>query len=104
MRLCIVEDSGVDFLEPLSLTRPAFALRCGAGTLLDRQRRLFGNPETGAWVRPSLAGFARLSWMQMPINDGHWLERGPTILVNARWLPPADLLTDRETPRVGLVG
>ena len=39
MRICVFEDAGVRNLEPLTLTRPAFDLRCGAGTLLERQLR-----------------------------------------------------------------
>src|SRR6266478_4757592 len=104
MKLCAFEDTGVEFLEPLSLTRPAFDLRCGAGTLLDRQRRLFGDPETGTWIRPNLVDFARLSHPSMPINDRDWLRRGPTILVNSRWLAPNDVMTDLESPRVGICG
>ena len=45
MRLCVFEDAGVANLEPLSLTRPAFDLWLGAGTQLDRIRRLFGYTE-----------------------------------------------------------
>jgi UDP-N-acetylglucosamine diphosphorylase/glucosamine-1-phosphate N-acetyltransferase len=104
MRLCIFEDNSVDFLEPLALTRPAFDLRCGAGTLLDRQRRLFCNPETGAWLRPNLVDFALLSHADMPLNDDDWLKQGKVTLVNSRWLAPNDVLNDRETPRVGMVG
>jgi hypothetical protein len=33
MRLCLVEDSAVVNLEPLTLTRPVFELRLGSGTL-----------------------------------------------------------------------
>ena len=104
MRLCLFEDSGVDFLEPLALTRPAFDLRCGAGTLRERQRRLFGNLETGAWIRPHLTDQTRLTHPGMAINDDAWLRQGPLTLVNARWLAPADVLSDCTTPRVGLVG
>ena len=39
MRVCVFEDEGVANLEPLTLTRPAFDLRCGAATLLGRQLR-----------------------------------------------------------------
>ena len=104
MRLCIFEDSGVDFLEPIALTRPAYELRCGAGTLIERQRRLFGTFETGAWIRPALVDFARYLRPQMPINDPEWLQAGPVILINARWLAPLDRLTDIDTPRIGMVG
>ena len=54
MRICIYEDSGVALLEPLALTRPAFALLCGARPILDRQRAALGACETGLWVRPEL--------------------------------------------------
>jgi UDP-N-acetylglucosamine diphosphorylase/glucosamine-1-phosphate N-acetyltransferase len=104
MKLCVFEDSAVAFLEPVALTRPAFDLRCGAGTLLDRQRRFFGDGETGAWLRPELVNFARLAHRDMPLNDGDWVRRGPTVLVNARWLAPDDQLSDVATPRVGIVG
>lgn len=103
MRLCVFEDSSVEFLEPLALTRPAFDLRIGTGVLLDRQRRHFGNPETGGWIRNNIADFSRLSHA-MPLNERDWLRRGPTVLCNARWLPPADVLIDLTTPRVGMVG
>jgi hypothetical protein len=39
MRLCLVEDSAVTGLEPLTLTRPVFDLRLGArtvGTKIER--------------------------------------------------------------------
>ena len=44
MRLCIYEDSGAAWLEPITLTRPAFALWCGAERLFERQRRQFAEP------------------------------------------------------------
>lgn len=103
MRLCVFEDSGVDFLEPIALTRPAFDLRIGSGTMLDRQRRHFGNPETGSWIRNYLVDFARKSHA-MPLNERDWLRRGPTVLANARWLPSAEKLADVTTPRIGMIG
>jgi UDP-N-acetylglucosamine diphosphorylase / glucose-1-phosphate thymidylyltransferase / UDP-N-acetylgalactosamine diphosphorylase / glucosamine-1-phosphate N-acetyltransferase / galactosamine-1-phosphate N-acetyltransferase len=104
MRLCVFEDNGVEFLEPIALSRPAFDLRCGAGTLLERHRRLFGSYETGAWVRPALVERTRDLHSGMPVNDSAWLRDGPVILVNSRWLAPLDRLTDIDTPRVGVVG
>src|SRR5687767_2293694 len=38
MRVCLFEDR-VETLEPLTLTRPAFDLRCGLRTLGETQRR-----------------------------------------------------------------
>src|SRR5262245_62729046 len=41
MRLCIYEDRA-ELLEPLSLTRPVFDLRCGMTTLAQKQCRPVG--------------------------------------------------------------
>ena len=51
MNLFIFEDRGVEWLEPLTLTRTAFDLRCGATTLLERHLRNFGVSEALALVR-----------------------------------------------------
>jgi UDP-N-acetylglucosamine diphosphorylase/glucosamine-1-phosphate N-acetyltransferase len=85
MRVCIYEDRGVLSLEPLTLTRPAFDLRCGAFTLLERQQRAFAG-EFGTVVRPSLAGVTRLQHRDLAVNDSTWL-RQTQVFVNARWLP-----------------
>ena len=55
MRLCVFEDSSVDLLEPLMLTRPAFDLWCGASPLLEKHRRLVQPTETALLVRGPLA-------------------------------------------------
>jgi len=101
MKIGVFEDAGVDLLEPIALTRPAFALRCGASTMLERQQRVLGAKEIGAWVRPALAELARLVHPAMPINDSDWR---PNVWVNARWLPPANADLDAAPPGVGLVG
>jgi len=104
MSLCVFETRGVDNLEPLTLTRPAFELWCGACTLLDRQRRALGGQETGALVRPLLTELCRLQRPEMAVNDADWLRRQPTIMVNARWLPPPEALAEAAAPRVGCIG
>jgi UDP-N-acetylglucosamine diphosphorylase / glucose-1-phosphate thymidylyltransferase / UDP-N-acetylgalactosamine diphosphorylase / glucosamine-1-phosphate N-acetyltransferase / galactosamine-1-phosphate N-acetyltransferase len=91
MRICVVEDACVLDLYPLSLTRPAFDLRCGTGTLLDRQRRYFAGGEFAVRVRPGLVDLTRLAHPDVPVNTGAWMHRGgAAVLVNARWLAPAD--------------
>jgi UDP-N-acetylglucosamine diphosphorylase/glucosamine-1-phosphate N-acetyltransferase len=98
MRVCVFEDDGVANLEPLTLTRPAFDLRCGAATLLERQLRLFG-PDgaagAAAWVRPELADLCRLEHPELAVNDPGWAPSAKAggehiVLVNARWLPPPE--------------
>jgi UDP-N-acetylglucosamine diphosphorylase / glucose-1-phosphate thymidylyltransferase / UDP-N-acetylgalactosamine diphosphorylase / glucosamine-1-phosphate N-acetyltransferase / galactosamine-1-phosphate N-acetyltransferase len=104
MRLCSFEDARVRYLEPLTLTRPAFALRCGAETLLERQRRALAADEIGGWVRPELAALSRLMAPDVPINEPSWLRERRPLFLNARWLPDAHADFDARTPRVGLVG
>jgi UDP-N-acetylglucosamine diphosphorylase/glucosamine-1-phosphate N-acetyltransferase len=104
MRICLFEDRSVESLEPLSLTRPAFDLRCGASTLLERHVRAFGAAEVGVLVRPALAELCREAHPDLPVNDAAWLRAGRAVLVNARWLPPPLPVEDQETPRAALVG
>ncbi len=101
MRFCVFEDGGVPLLEPLTLTRPAFALRCGARTLLERQRAALGGGEWGLWVRPELVALCRAEHPDLPVNDAAWLTHGPIALVNARWLPDDTTAID-GVPSVGL--
>ena len=55
MRLCTFEDARVAGLEPLAAARPAFDLRCGLTTLLEKQLRAVRPTAVGAFVRPHLA-------------------------------------------------
>ncbi len=87
MRICIFEDAGVVNLEPLSLTRPAFDLWCGAGTLLARLQRYFQARESAVLVRPVLAPMCRQTHPDLVVNDPAWVRGSPCVLVNARWLP-----------------
>src|SRR5262245_61343474 len=102
MDLCIFEDKGVLWLEPLTLTRAAFELRCGATSLLERQLRAFGVDEAAAVVRPEVAALCQGNHPRLAVSTGTSLN-GQAILVNARWLAPAEPLGDLTTPRVGLV-
>jgi UDP-N-acetylglucosamine diphosphorylase/glucosamine-1-phosphate N-acetyltransferase len=104
MRVCFFEDRGVVDFEPLTLTRPAFELLCGQTTLGTKQCRYFAPCEVGAIVRPQLADLYRACHPDTPVNDLPWLRAAPTILVNARWLPPPGLAVDLPDPCVALVG
>ena len=103
MRICIYEDSGWPWLEPITLTRPAFALRCGAERLFERQRRQWGANETGFWMRPALTDLWKLEQPNDPVNDANWLRERPTVWINGRWLPTSDTHIDATTPHVGNV-
>jgi UDP-N-acetylglucosamine diphosphorylase/glucosamine-1-phosphate N-acetyltransferase len=103
MRLCIYEDRAVKRLEPLTLTRPAFDLWCGVAPLWRRQQRAFGAHEVGVLVRPQLAELCQLEHPKLRVNDGDWLNDGPTILVNARWLPGARSERPVTAPHIAIV-
>jgi UDP-N-acetylglucosamine diphosphorylase/glucosamine-1-phosphate N-acetyltransferase len=108
MRICVFEDGGVSNLEPLALTRPAFDLRCGASTLRERLERALPGPAAAFLVRPDLAELCRLHHPGRKVNEADWAEeltgRETVVLVNARWLAPAEGLTLPDTGAVGLAG
>jgi len=102
MRICVFEDAECSGLEPLTLTRPAFDLRCGASSLLERQVRRFAASDVGVLVRPLLADLCRLAHPNISVNDAAWLRREQTILVNGRWLAGTTLALTGG-PEVGVV-
>jgi UDP-N-acetylglucosamine diphosphorylase/glucosamine-1-phosphate N-acetyltransferase len=104
MHICVFEDAGVHALEPLTLTRPAFDLWCGSFSLLQRHCCAFAANEVSALVRPSLVELCRLAHPQLAVNEPDCLSGDLTVFVNARWLPPAEPLTDLRIPRVAFVG
>jgi UDP-N-acetylglucosamine diphosphorylase/glucosamine-1-phosphate N-acetyltransferase len=88
MRVCLFEDRGARDLEPLTQTRPAFDLICGASTLAEQLTAAFPEAELGLIVRPELADLVKHERPGVPVNDAAWLRAGPVSLVNGRWLPP----------------
>jgi UDP-N-acetylglucosamine diphosphorylase/glucosamine-1-phosphate N-acetyltransferase len=104
MRLCLFEDRHVVDLEPLTLTRPAFELLCGQSSLGVKQCRQFPARSVGVVIRPHLAPWWQTQAPQIPVNNDGWLKSGPTILVNARWLPGRDGVESNHTSCVAVVG
>lgn len=106
MRVCLVEDKRVTDLSPLTVTRPAWDLRCGLTSLGEKQCRYFAAVEVGYWCRDYLAEWWRSESRGAPVNDATWLARERTLLVNGRWLPPAGRIRFRweEGPFVAWQG
>jgi len=104
MRLCTFEDARVGGLEPLVAARPAFDLRCGLTTLLEKHLRAVRPTAVGALVRPYLARLATLDHPHYRVNESDWLAAGPAVLVNARWLPPVRFQLPTDGPFVAVVG
>ncbi|MFO0802201.1 MAG: putative sugar nucleotidyl transferase [Gemmataceae bacterium] len=89
MRVCLFEDRRTPDLEPLVHTRPASDLLCGLESLGAKQSRHFGAEVTGFLGRSAIAAVLRERDPASPANDAAWLRAAPTVMVNARWLPPA---------------
>jgi len=104
MRICVFEDSGVSHLHPLTLTRPAFDLRCGAVSLLERQERCLPERVSAALVRHELAELCRLNHPHLTVNETDWIDGEMVVLVNARWLASAQSLALPDAGEIGLIG
>jgi UDP-N-acetylglucosamine diphosphorylase/glucosamine-1-phosphate N-acetyltransferase len=104
MRLCIFEDGNAAGLAPLTLTRPAFDLRCGAVTLCERQQRWFGARTAAALLPAERVGVCRLACPDVHLFDPAAPLPGALALVNARWLPPSALPDEPPARGVYLIG
>ena len=100
MRLCLVEDTAASGLEPLSLTRPVHDLLLGATSLGNKLARAFGagpGPQRrSCMIRSHLVAVQQHRDPHCVINDRDWLARGPVIVANSRWVPPAGFRTPDE--------
>jgi UDP-N-acetylglucosamine diphosphorylase/glucosamine-1-phosphate N-acetyltransferase len=103
MHVCLFEDQGVANLEPLTLTRPVFELLCGQTSLGRKQARHFSPCEVGVLIRPALADVFRHEQPAIPVNDLSRLRGESIVLINGRWLPPAEKPSNLSCPCVGLV-
>lgn len=109
MRICVYEDALVRGLEPLTLTRPVADLICGIDTLVRKQARYFAAGTVGHLCRTAVAELIRGRDPLCPVNDPEWLRTAPTVLVNARWVPPPRPAAGApypfsEGPHLGTVG
>jgi UDP-N-acetylglucosamine diphosphorylase/glucosamine-1-phosphate N-acetyltransferase len=107
MRLCLVEDVAVNGLEPLTLTRPVYDLLLGTSTLASKLAKAFGvgrGPQRRSCVvRSHLVAVARQSEPHVVVNDRDWLAKGPVMVANGRWVPPAGFVMPEEYgPWVGI--
>jgi UDP-N-acetylglucosamine diphosphorylase/glucosamine-1-phosphate N-acetyltransferase len=93
-QIIVCEDEQVSNLYPLTLTRPAWDLICGTGTLLDRIRRKFPEADIGVWVRDYIADHVSERFPDVAVNQA---PRKSGILINAR-LTDLTVLSDLPDP------
>lgn len=89
MNLYIFENEFSRELDPISLTRPAFDIRTGAFTFLERIMRIIPGSPPVLFVRKELSDVARESWPEFLVNPGQ-VEEGVWLLGNVLWMK-ADL-------------
>jgi len=103
MRIAFFEDGCAADLRPLVLLRPVFELVCGHYSLRERLLRSGRVADWGAFVREPLAEVYREEFPEARVNDQQWLAEGTTLLVNGRWLPPADALDGIDSGEAGVL-
>ncbi len=87
MQILCFEDSFVDRLNPITLSRPAYAINCASLTLLDWLRQISDNVHVD--VRPHLALIEKLDRkLEAPLSVD---DKDGVLLVNARIVPKVGL-------------
>jgi UDP-N-acetylglucosamine diphosphorylase / glucose-1-phosphate thymidylyltransferase / UDP-N-acetylgalactosamine diphosphorylase / glucosamine-1-phosphate N-acetyltransferase / galactosamine-1-phosphate N-acetyltransferase len=84
--LLIYEDQYWPDLEPLTLTRPACLVRCGAGTLLEHIQSVAGAQKITITCRPRFAVQIKADLPGIAVNR---LPKTPFYAVNGSWLMDA---------------
>ncbi len=117
MRTYLFEDEA-ESLEPLTLTRPVFELRCGLATLAAKQARHFATgpgerrgvsptcdvaSAAAVFLRPHLAEIYRQENAGISVNEPAHSSTDSMVLVNGRWLPATQPASAPTSPYLGLV-
>ena len=68
--ICIYEGDGLDRLSPLCDLRPAFDLRCGRFTLLEKLLLMYPREQFAFWVRDELQELVAEGHPRCGVNDG----------------------------------
>ncbi|NHZ87262.1 MAG: hypothetical protein GWP19_15550 [Planctomycetia bacterium] len=84
-KIYIYENHEVLNLEPIVLTRPAFNLRCGAFTFLERIQKSFPNAEIELIVRDELKMVTQELYPELTVNPTQ-VDEGLWMLGNVLWL------------------
>ena len=83
-KIYVFENNEVLNLEPIVLTRPAFDLRCGAYTFIERIQQYFPDAEINLIVRDELKDRTEELYPDLVVNPTQ-VEQGLWILGNVLW-------------------
>lgn len=81
--LCIFEDEHCNLLHPLTLTRPAFDLRCGISLLREKAASRFPESRVHLFCRDYLVEVVREAAPGVPVNQ---LPSEPCLFINGRFI------------------
>ncbi len=84
MNIYIFEDNRSLDLEPITLTRPSFEIRCGALTCIERINLMLPNDTIHLIVREKIADISREAFPGLSVNP-HEVEEGVWLLGNVLW-------------------
>ena len=104
MKLCIFEDQTYENLYPLTLTRPAFELKCGHTQLWEKIVRKFPGTEVAFLCRDYVGGVFAHRTGQRSVNDLDALKGDDCLFVNGRWLFDATELPLEGPEEIGVCG
>ena len=84
MNIYIFENNRTLNLEPITLTRPAFDVRCGAFTFIERLNFLLPDENIHFFVRPGLEQITKETFPGNSVNSST-VDEGIWLLGNALW-------------------
>ncbi len=84
MNIYIFENNRALNLEPITLTRPVFDIRCGALTCIERLNFLLPDDNIHLLVRPELEEVTKETFPENSINPEN-IDEGIWLLGNALW-------------------
>jgi len=95
-KIYVYENHEVLNLEPIVLTRPAFDLRCGAFTFLERIQNSFPDAEIELIVRPEMQMITEELYPELTVNPRQ-VDEGLWILGNVLWTKEDIELISKES-------
>ena len=98
-KICIFEDQGWVNLSPLTLTRPAYELRCGMSSLKEKILRQFPGKEVILHCRDYLADAVAEENSGFQVNE---LPSDSCLFINGRVLADSDLVKKIDPNREGV--
>jgi UDP-N-acetylglucosamine diphosphorylase/glucosamine-1-phosphate N-acetyltransferase len=103
MRVALFEDQSAANFTPIAWLRPVFELLCGHFSVRERAVRFLPVTEWGVFCREWLSATYAEEHPEAHVNRLDWLDDGPTLLINGRWLCDPRDLTQCDPDAAGII-